>query len=370
MKPGKRVVVSEFADDPSQAIENYVTLEDMPAPNVANLKANEVVILVKSASLAWVDLLMTSGQYQHMPVPPYTPGMEYSGEVAWIGGEVDPSNVAVGDRVLVDYFMVGPRSAGDYQGSGGLASYAVVPQESVRRIPDGFSYDEACCLLSNYETAFHCLIARGQLRAGETVLINGASGAAGMAAVRVAKLVGATVIATGRSDAKLALVKAQGADHVINSASAEAESGVRPFRAEVKALTGGRGVDVVYDAVGGDTSLESMRSMTFGGRFLIVGWTSTPSVARGRGQRGAPNANQLPTNIIQMKGLTIMGCPAVISVSKDPAIRPPRVAQIMEWVRQGKIRPYISHVYPLAEFKQAMRARWQGEVTGGCVLHP
>ena len=126
----------------------------------------------------------------------------------------------------------------------------------------------------------------------------------------------------------------------------------------------------MFDAVGGDTSLECLRGTAFGARFLIVGWTSTPFVARGRGLRGAPNANQLPTNIIQMKGLSVLGCPAVISVAQDPSIRPPHIAQIMQWVADGRIRPHVSHAYPLAQFRRAMLARWNGEVIGGCVLHP
>jgi len=370
LKTGKRVRVSEFGESPSAAIEQFMSLEDVAVPVPATLRADEVIVEIKSAAVAWVDLLMTSGQYQHMAMPPYCPGMEYSGVVTWAGAEVLPQHIAPGDRVFSDWFTAGPRAGGRYQAAGGFATHAVLPASALRRIPAGFSFDEACNLLANYETAYHCLIARGQLRAGETVLINGASGATGMAALQVAKLLGATVIATGRSDAKLALVKAHGADHVINAANADGTPGVRRFRDEVKTLTGGRGVDVVYDAVGGDTSLESMRSCAFGARFLIVGWTSTPNVARGRGQRGAPNANQLPSNIIQMKGLSVLGCPAAISVAQDPSLRPPRLAQVMQWVAAGRIRPHVSHTFALADFKKAMLARWNGEVVGGCVLNP
>ena len=166
------------------------------------------------------------------------------------------------------------------------------------------------------------------------MLIHGASGSTGLAAVQVAKLLGATVIATGRSTAKLAVVAAQGADHVVDC-SAEAAS---RFRDEVKALTGGRGVDVVYDGVGGDISLESLRCVRFGARFLIVGWAATPFVARGKGQRGAPNANLLPTNLIMMKGLDVLGCPTVISTVNDPSLRAPRLAQVLAWAEAGKIR--------------------------------
>ena len=217
-------------------------------------------------------------------------------------------------------------------------------------------------LLGSYETAYHCLVTRGRLQAGETVLIHGASGATGLAAVQVAKILGATVIATGRSDAKLAVVKEQGADHVIQSQG--------EFRDQVKALTGGRGVDVVYDGVGGDISLESLRCVAFGARFLVVGWASTPFVARGKGQRGAPNANQLPTNLIMMKSLDVLGCPTAISTAHDPKSRAPRLQQVLAWCQSGQIRPFVSHFFPIAEFKTAMRAKWSGEVTGGCVLHP
>ena len=135
-------------------------------------------------------------------------------------------------------------------------------------------------------------------------------------------------------------------------------------------LTGGRGVDVVYDAVGGETSLECLRCVAFGARFLIVGWTSTPNVARGKGLRGAPNANQLPTNLIQMKQLAVLGCPSAIAVSMDPSIRPPRLATVLKWAEDGAIDPVVSRAFPLADFRDAMRARWAGEVVGGCVLNP
>jgi NADPH2:quinone reductase len=179
--------------------------------------------------------------------------------------------------------------------------------------------------------------------------------------VHVAKLVGATVIATGRSDDKLAVVKAEGADHVVHAGG---------FRDEVKALTGGRGADVVYDGVGGDISLESLRAVAFGARYLIVGWAATPFVAQGGGRRGAPNANVLPTNLIMMKGLDVLGCPTVISTVQDPSIRAPRLRAVLGWAESGQIRPYVGKVFAIGDFKAAMRAKWNGDVVGGCVLHP
>jgi NADPH2:quinone reductase len=367
-RTGQRVVIAEFGETPLESIDQHSSIEPQPTPDPEALKATDVLIAVKSASVGWVDLLMASGQYQHMPSPPYCPGLEYSGVVEWTGADVDTSKVAVGDRVFVDGFLAGPRSYGDYQAYGGFATYAVAPMQAVLQMPAGFDFDQACNLLGSYETAYHCLIARGKLQPNETVLIHGASGATGLAAVHIAKIIGATVIATGRTDDKLAVVASQGADHIINCKGED--GGVRRFRDEVKELTGGRGVDVVYDGVGGPISLESLRCVQFGARFLIVGWAATPFVAKGKGQRGAPNANVLPTNLIMMKGLDVLGCPTVISTKQDPSIRVERLRKIMQWTREGLIQPHVSHRYPLAEYKTAMHAKWNGKVIGGCVLHP
>ena len=366
LPPGQRVVVTELGEDPEEALARFVTLEPQAAPDPATLGPRDVLIAVESAGVGWVDLLMTSGQYQHAPPTPYTPGLEYAGRVVWRGA--DATAVAVGDDVLADGFVTGPRSHGAHQRWGGFASYAVAPVEAVLPRPRGLSADEAACLLGSYETAYHCLVTRGRLQAGETVLILGASGSTGLAAVHVAKLVGATVIATGRSASKLAEVAAEGADHVLVTATDEA--GLRELRTQVHAVTGGRGVDVVYDGVGGPLSAASLRCVRFGARYLIVGWAATPAVARGKGQRGAPNANQLPTNLIMMKGLDVLGCPTVISTVEDPSLRPPRLARILAWVDEGRLRPKVSRVYPLAEARTAMLAKWRSEVVGGCVVRP
>lgn len=367
---GKRVRLTEYGETPEEAVEKFMRIEEFAVPGVQDLGPDEILLRVKSATVAWVDMLMTSGQYQHMAALPYTPGMEGSGVVEAVGRNVDAAQCAPGDRVLTDFMQGGPRSLGPYQGSGTFATHIVLPAAAVYRIPGQLDFDQAAFLLSAYETAYHCLITRGQLRAGESVLIHGASGLTGLAAVQVAKLLGATVIATGRSDAKLETVRQHGADHVINVSPDQPGQTVRRFRDEVKALSGGEGVDVVYDGVGGDISLESLRCMAFGGRFLIVGWASTPNVARGKGQRGAPNANQLPTNLIQMKSLAVLGCPAVIAVAKDPSLRPPRLAQVLHWAETGAIKPFVSHAYPLEQYREAMLARWHGAVTGGCVINP
>jgi NADPH2:quinone reductase len=367
--PGRHVIVSEFAETPPEAIESKLSLQSMDAPDPAKIGPRDVIVEIRAASVGWVDLLMTSGQYQHLPKPPYCPGLEYAGVVAFKGAGVG-DQIAIGDRVIVDPFLAGPRSHGPYQAYGGFASYSVAPEEAVLKIPGALDFAQAANLLGNYETAYHVLVTRGRLQPHETVLIHGASGSTGLAAVQIAKLVGAKVIATGRSRDKLDVVARAGADHVLQIARADGEAGIRPFRDEVKALTGGRRADVVYDGVGGEISLESLHACRFGARFLIVGWASTPFVARGKGQRGAPNANQLPTNLILMKGLDVLGCPTAIATVNDPSIRPPRLAQILAWAGEGKLTPHVSHTFSLDEFKTAMRAKWNGEVIGGCVLTP
>ena len=360
LPPGQRVIVREFGDTPLDALARHVELVDQPAPDPASLSPRDVIVEVRSAAVGWVDLLMTSGQYQHMAKPPYTPGLEYSGVVVWVGAEVREH--AVGDAVLADGLRTGPRSLGAHQRWGGFARYAVAPAEALLPVPGNLDFDRACNLLGNYETAYHCLIHRGQLKPGEVVLINGATGATGLAAVDLAKRVGATVIATGRRADKLEQVAARGADHVI-------ATGDEPrFRGEVKALTDGRGVDVVYDPVGGAVSLESLRCVDFGARFLIVGWASTPFVAKGKGQRGAPNANVLPTNLIMMKSLDVLGCPAAISAHRDPSLRVARLRDLMAWVEAGEIDPLVSARYPLAQVHEAMRAKWDSRFVGGIVL--
>lgn len=356
------LTVHAWGETPLQTLSASVRLEDQAQPS--DLAPDDVVLRVRSCAVGWVDLLMMSGQYQHMANPPYTPGLEFAGEVVAVGAQV--TRVRVGDAVLADGFHTGPRSRGRHQRWGGMATFAVLPERAAIPLPAGLSFDHAVNLLGNYETAHHVVIHRGRVQPGECVLIHGASGATGLASVHVAKRLGATVIATGRTQAKLDVVRAQGADHVLQIS--DGQGGIRRFRDEVKELSGG-GVHVVVDGVGGPISVESIRSMRFGGRYCIVGWAATPFVARGRGKRGAPNANQLPTNLIQMKGLDVLGCPAVISTLHDPTLRPRRLAWLLDQVAQG-LRPHVGPAYALADFDAAFRAKWRSAHVGGCVIRP
>jgi NADPH2:quinone reductase len=360
-KTGIRIVLPKFADTPQQAIDELLTIEEMAMPDTAELKPTDVLVAIRSSAVAFVDFIMMTGQYQHMAPPPYTPGLEYSGEVIWTGSDVD--RFAVGDRVMSDFMAVGPRSGGDYQRYGGWASYAVAPQDGVLPLPADFDFDAGCALLANYETPYFALVKRADIQPGESVLITGASGAAGMAAVQMAKLLGARVIVTGRSDAKLALVKDQGADHVINTATVDGEP--PRFRKLVRDCTEGEGVDVVYDTVGGSIGEEALRSLAFGGRYVVVGWASNVSDSGGRANF-VPD--RLPTNIVQMKCLQIMGSPMAIYAGRHPEWRRRQVRQILDWAGEGRLRPYISHCFPLREFREAAHAKLEGAVTGSCIL--
>ena len=208
MAKGIKAQISEFAETPMEGVDRFLSLVEQEKPSIEDLNANDVLIEVKSSAIGWVDLMMTSGQYQHQPPLPYTPGLEYCGVVIWKGNNVLDDEVKIGDNVLVDGFTSGPRSPGKHQKYGGFATYAVAPKTAIIEIPDRLNFDQACNLLGSYETAYYCLVTSGKLKAGETVLIHGASGATGMAAVHIAKLIGATVIATGRTEEKLAIVKA------------------------------------------------------------------------------------------------------------------------------------------------------------------
>ena len=363
---GHKVVVSEYGETPLDALANHVHLVPQSFPDVEALSPGDVVLRVRTCAVGWVDLLMMSGQYQHMVAPPYTPGLEFAGEVAWVGADV--TRVSVGDRVLADGFSAGPRSSGPHQKYGGFSTWAVIPEHAAIPAPEALSLDQCVNLLGNYETAVHVLVDRGRVQEGDVVVIHGASGSTGLAAVQVARQHGATVIATGRNPDKLAQVKALGAHHTVRTVD---DSGaLKRFRTDIKALTNGRGADIVWDGVGGDISVESLRCLRFGGKLCIVGWAATPFVARGKGKRGAPRANQLPTNIIQMKGLDILGCPAVIATKFDPTLRPRRLKWIFEQVEAGHIQPHVGPAFPLTDFDRALREKWRSAFVGGCVVHP
>ena len=363
--------MSRFSETRELGIEAVAaSLVEQPMPDPASLAAADVVVEVESASVSYIDLMMLTGQYHHRPPLPFTPGLEYAGTVRWVGAAVPSSAPQPGERVMSDYLLTGPRSAGRHQAWGGWARYAVAPHEALRRLPDALTADEACNLLLNAETAHFAFVTRAHLQPGETVLITGATGAAGLAAIQVAKLLGAgRVIATGRGAARLAAATRQGADHVIDL------HGLTPgdpagLRERVRELTDGRGADVLFDTVGGEWLMDAARSLAFLGRMVIIGWAANTGVSSAGGRGGSLAPDQLPTNLIQIKGLTVLGSPMVIAGQRDPASRAPRLAAIDQWMHAGLLTPVVSQQFPLTSVKQAMLARLNAQVIGGCVVRP
>lgn len=349
----KRVIIEALGATPLTA---PLRVEDVPLP--AAIGSREVLVRVESAAVGWVDVLMTSGQYQHVPEPPYTPGLEYAGVVEAIGAEV--ASVAVGDAVMADGLHTGPRSLGEHRRWGGFATHALAPEHALIAKPTALSFDEAACLLGGAETAYHALVARGRVAAGDVLLVLGASGSTGLATVSLGALLGARVIAVGRSEAKLATARAHGAAELVVIGE-----GRPSLRDQVKVLTDGRGADVVYDPVGGALSVQALRAAGFGARYLVVGWAATPLV--GRGDR---DPNVLPTNLILMKGIDVLGSPAAIAAHRDPAVRAERLPRILAWARQGKLRPEVSARFALDDAAQALAAKWSGGHAGNVVLRP
>ena len=309
-----------------------VSVTDLPLPKP---RSGEVRLRVRAASLNFPDLLLCQGKYQLKLDPPFTPGMDTSGEIDAIGEGV--SGFDVGDAVVAGMRF------------GGLSEYVCVPAEGLRKKPTHMSFAEAASYQVAYLTAYVALVRRGNLQAGETLLVHGASGGVGMAAVDIGKLLGATVIATGGSDKKLERVKAQGADHVINT-----EGG---FREEVKALTQGLGADVIYDPVGGDVFDESIRCINFDGRLLVIGFTS------GR-------IASVPSNMPLIKGFSVVGVRAGEYGRKFPEKGEENLNTIWQWAEEGRTRPYVHSELPLSETLEGFRLLENRQVIGKLVIRP
>lgn len=323
----RALVCHELTDDLSGVEVRDI---EMPTPG-----AGEVLIKVRATSINYPDILLCQGKYQLKLDPPFTPGMDISGTVEAVGAGVD--GFAIGDAVCG-----GARF-------GGFAEYARVGAEGLQHKPDNLSFEQAASYSAAYLTAYVALVRRGRLQAGETLLVHGASGGVGMAAVDVGKLLGATVIATGGSDEKLAKVKAYGADHVINTSNG--------FREQVKDLTGGRGADVIYDPVGGDVFDESVRCIAFDGRLLVIGFTS------GR-------IASVSTNMPLIKGFSVVGVRAGEYGREFPERGKQNVEQIWTWARDGNTRPYVHDCLPLDQTVDGFRHLLNREVVGKLIIQP
>jgi len=307
-----------------------VEIRDVSLPNPG---PGEVLVRVRATSINFPDLLLCQGKYQLKLEPPFTPGMDLAGTVESLGPGV--SGFARGEPVCG-----GARF-------GGFAEYALVKAEGLQKKPDNMTFEQAAAYPAAYLTAYVALVRRGGLRAGETLLVHGASGGVGLAAVDVGKLLGATVIATGGSDQKLAQVKAYGADHVINTADG--------FRDTVKSLTDGRGADVIYDPVGGDVFDESVRCIAFEGRLLVIGFTS------GR-------IASVSTNMPLIKGFSVVGVRAGEYGRQFPDRGRENIKQIWDWAESGKTRPHIHARLPLERTLEGFAMLQNREVVGKVIV--
>lgn len=297
------------------------------------LRAGQVRVRLRAAGINFPDILMAAGDYQLKPELPFTPGMEAAGDVSEIASDV--VGMAVGDRVIVKLRF------------GGYAEEVVVSPAQLTPLPSTFDYAEGATFLAAHGTAHHALVDRGQLRSDEVLLVHGAGGGVGLAAVEIGKLLGATVIAAASSEDKLAVAKARGADHgVLYTAE--------PFKDAVKRITDGRGADVVFDPVGGDIFEQSLRCINWGARLLVIGFTGGVGVAR--------------TNLVLIKGASVLGVRAGEAARRDPALRDARIRQLLQWADEGKVRPNVSHRLPLAEVAPAMRLLTERKAIGRVAL--
>jgi NADPH2:quinone reductase len=299
-----------------------------------SLGPGQIRVAVRAAGINFPDILMAAGEYQLKPELPFTPGVEAAGDVVEVNGA---AGVEVGDRVIVKLRH------------GGYADEVVVAPSQLTPLPRSFDYAEGATFLAGHGTAYHGLVDRAQVKGGEVLLVHGAGGGVGLAAVEIGKLLGAIVIAAASSEEKLEVAKARGADHLVLYSR-------EPFRDAVKRITDGRGVDVVYDPVGGPIFEESMRCIAWGARLLVIGFTGGIGLAR--------------TNLLLIKGASVLGVRAGEAVRKNPALGEARIGKLLEWAEQGKIRPNVSYRLPLEEFASAMQLLVDRKAIGRVALIP
>jgi NADPH2:quinone reductase len=308
-----------------------LVIENVPPPPI---RPGTVRIAIHAAGVNFADTLLISGQYQDRPPLPFIPGMEVAGVVSELGAGV--STLKVGDRVLSSV------------GRGAYAEEVVVEADSAHSIPAAMDFVTAAAFPVAYSTSHGAFAWRGRLRAGESVLVLGASGGVGLTAVEIAKAMGATVIAAAGSAEKLAVAKRAGADHLIDYTRED-------LRERVKALTSGRGVDVVYDPVGGDAFDQSLRSIAWEGRIIIIGF------AAGR-------IPQIPANLVLVKNIDIIGFFWGSYRRHKPQLQAESFQQLFRWYEEGKLKPHVSHRLPLAEVTQALELLKTRKSTGKVVL--
>ncbi len=308
-----------------------LALSDIPSPAI---RPGTVRIAVEAAGVNFADTLIIEGKYQEKPALPFSPGMEIAGIVAELGP--GSTGVKVGDRVLA------------YVGYGGFAEEVIVPVEGVVKLPDRMDFATAAGFPVAYGTSHISLDYRAHLKKGDTLLVLGASGGVGLTAVEIGKVLGATVIAVAGGEEKAEIARRQGADHVIDHSKED-------LRERVKALTGDRGVDVVYDPVGGDMFDASLRCVAWEGRMIVIGFASG-------------KVPQIPANYLLVKNFDVIGFHWGAYRTRDPATMSRSLAQLLAWYDEGKLKPHVSHQLPLAEAGQAIDLLRSRKATGKVVV--
>ena len=309
--------------------------KELPTPTPG---AGEVLIAIEAASLNFPDLLIVQNKYQMKPALPFVPGSEYAGTVQAVGEGV--KHLKVGQKVAC------------LSGTGGFGTHTLAPAALCMPLPDGFPAVDAAAFIMIYATSWHALMDRAALKAGETVLVLGAAGGVGTAAIQLAKAAGARVIAAASSDDKCALCRELGADETLNY-SVHAPDG--SLRDEIKRLTGGKGPDVVYDPVGGAFAEPVFRSIAWRGRYLVVGFASGPIPS-------------LPLNLALLKGASIVGVFWGDFAKREPQANAAMMQTLAGLYAQGKIKPVIDRTLPMRDLPQAYAVMGSRSVRGKLVL--
>ncbi|QOY93315.1 NADPH:quinone oxidoreductase family protein [Massilia sp. UMI-21] len=310
-----------------------LVIEELPEPVPG---AGEVLVDVKAAGVNFPDVLTVQGKYQVRPELPFTPGNEFAGKVCAVGDGV--SGFAPGQPVI------------GFTRTGAFAEQAVAPAEALMPIPPGMDFDTAAAITLTYGTSHHAVVDRAALQPGETMLVLGAAGGVGLAAIEIGKAIGARVIAAASSDDKLAVCREHGADVLINYEKED-------LREALKAATGGRGPDVIYDPVGGRYSEPALRSIAWRGRHLVVGFA-------------AGEIPKLPWNLMLLKGASVIGVFWGEFVRKEPKANLAAMRQMLGWMAEGKLKPLVSRRYRLDETAQALNDMAARKVTGKVVICP
>lgn len=309
-----------------------LTLETgWPAPEVGD---GEVLIDVKAGGLNFPDVLMMQGKYQSQPDMPFVTGGECAGVVAAVGKGV--SRVKPGDKVIA---MVG---------HGAFAEQVAASEMVVFPMPEGLSFEQAAGVGITYFTSYHALVQRADIQPGETLLVMGAAGGVGVTAIELGKLLGAKVIAAASTDEKLELCKRLGADEVINYSEGS-------LKDKLKELTGGKGVDVVYDPVGGDFAEPALRSMAWKGRYLVIGFASGP-------------IPKIPLNLTLLKGCSVVGVFWGRFTMEEPEVNLANIEALWTYFAEGKLNPVVTDVFPLAEYEAAYNCMIERRARGKVIL--